>query len=60
MAEKYEGEDLNYNMAYHKVQEVNQVDMMVAAKSFKLFTVDWKVDHENSVDHVFVFFSTLH
>ena len=36
MAENYEGEDLNYNSAYGKVQEVNQVEMMVAAKPFKL------------------------
>ena len=64
----YEGEDLNYNMAYHKVREVNQLEMMVAAKSFELLipfleewkdvnpgsTVDWNVDHENSVEHLFI------
>ena len=33
MVENCEGEDLNYNTAYQKVQEVNQVEMMVAAKS---------------------------
>ena len=68
MVENYEGEDLNYNTAYQKVQEVNQVEMMVAAKSFELSilfleewkdvnpgsTVDWKVDQENSVEHVFI------
>ena len=66
--ENYKGEDLNYNTAYPKVQEVSQVEMMVASKAFELFiplleewkdvnphsTVDWKVDDENSVEHVFV------
>ena len=66
--ENYEGEDLNYNTAYQKVQEVNQVIMMVAAKSFELLipfleewkdvnpgsTIDWKVNWENSVAHIFV------
>ena len=45
MAENYEGADLNYNMGYHKVQEMNQIEMMVAAKSFKLLILlleEWK------------------
>ena len=68
MAENYEAEDLNYNTAYQKVQEVNQVETMVAAKSFELLipfleewkdvnpgsTVHWKVNHENSVELVFI------
>ena len=59
---------MNYNTAYQKVQEVNQVEMMVAATSLELVilfleeykdvnpvsTVDWKVNCENSVEHVFI------
>ena len=36
MVQNYEGEDLNSNTAYQKVQEVNQVEVMVAAESFEL------------------------
>ena len=39
MVEIYIGEDLNYNTAYQNVQEMNQVEMTVEARSFKW---EWK------------------
>ena len=65
--ENYEGEELDYNTAYRKVDEVNKVDMKVTMKSFKLLipflqewqernpssTVDWSVDSNNHIEHVF-------
>ena len=44
-AENYKGEDLCYNTAWTKLQEVNDVQMKVAAKSFVLlvpFLEEWK------------------
>ena len=66
--ENYEGEHLDYNTAYGKFEEVNKVETNVSAKSFELLisflqewkemnpgsTVDWLVDEDNQIEHIFV------
>ena len=67
--ENCKGEALDYNTLYRKVDEVNKIDTKVSVKSFELIipflqewqemnpgsTVDWSVDSDSHIEHIFVY-----